>query len=105
MQNIYHPYTNIPSSIVSILETIPKEANIENKTDLLKRCKYIIGSYIIESDAIECYIQKHRLAWDVIYPCKKQPYVEPEEFIKELNFLQQKINAMQYRYTMIEMFM
>jgi len=99
-----HPYNNIPS-IVSILETIPKEANIENKTDLLKRCKYIIGSYIIEADAIEYHIQQHRLAWNIIYPCKKQPYVEPEEFIKELTFLQKRIIVLQDRYTLLEMFM
>jgi len=41
----------------------------------------------------------------MIYPCKKQSYVEPEEFIKELTFLQKRITVLQDRYTLLEMFM
>jgi hypothetical protein len=100
-----HPYDNIPSTVSSPIVSPSTQVPIKNKIELLKKYKYIIGMYSIEAEAIESYIRKHRIAWNIIYPFKEQTYIEPENFIKELNVLQKTITEMQYRYTIIEMFM
>jgi hypothetical protein len=53
---------------------------------------------------IELHLERHRAAWNVIYPFNSKTYEPPEDFIKELNKHKSYITELQYRYTILEMF-
>jgi hypothetical protein len=98
-----HPYTNIalPNSMMLVPKV--KMMPLEQKQRLLEKCKLIIDVHLVEQAMIELHLERHREAWDIIYP-SRTPYTPPEDFIKELNKHKSYITELQYRYTILEMF-
>ena len=101
-----HPYNNIASSsILPLPQPQSRLTSCSQKTDFLKKCKYILDFHQVEQEMIEAHLERHRIAWDVIYPCNSKPYTPPETFTKHLASLKKQITELQYRYTVIEMFL
>jgi len=98
-----HPYTNqTPPPQSMLLE--PRMMPLSKKTELLEKCKFIIDFQLVEQAMIEAHLERHKVAWNIIYP-PRTPYTPPEDFIKHLDTIKKNITEFQYRYTVIEMFM
>jgi hypothetical protein len=99
-----HPYTNMPPPSIVATQTL-QSMPLEQKKTLLKKCKFVIDTQIVEQKIIEEHLIRHKDAWNIIYPCNSKAYTPPEDFIKELNKHKSYITELQYRYTILEMFM